>query len=141
MQQGTASAIPTSVTQETVNNLATGIRQRSSYASEQPSEKRAPTPVERESSDMSTARAVVLTVSVLGVLSFSVFAVMFGARYPFFGFHGNMEEATTSCWQTAILFGVVAIFAIFPSVTNAVGGWRRAHSLHKKHVLPGAYRR
>lgn len=119
----------------------TGIRQRAAYAGTGNEELNAPALEEEDSSDMSPFRAIILVVSFLGVISFCILGSLFGARYAFFGFHGNMEEAAKSCWQTAVLFGVVAVMAVLPSITNALHKWQKLRSIHRKHVLPSVYRR
>lgn len=123
---------------------STGLRKRASYVSLQ--EERVLTTEGgvgegEENGGVSSIRTIILVVSVLGVVSFSFLASLFGAEYEFFGFHGNMEEAASSCWQTALLFAVISVIAAFPSITALLSSWKRAYSLKKKHVLPGGYRR
>lgn len=98
-------------------------------------------PFETDAAPMSTARAIIITISLLGVICFSALATLFNARYPFFAFHGNMEDAASSCWQTVALFAIIAIIAIFPSFANIYSSRQKAKALQKEHVLPGAYRR
>lgn len=121
------------------HSLGTGIRQRSSYANAVQSEGQTAEPPEE--TGMSNVRAVFLVVSLLGIVSFSGLAMLFSARYAFVGFHGNMEEAAASCWQTAVLFGFVAIVSAFPSLTNAISAKSRAYALNKKYTLPSVHRR
>lgn len=123
------------------DGLGTGIRQRNSYANAGQSELRTAGDDPPEAAGMSTVRAVFIVVSLLGVVSFSGLAMLFGARYAFVGFHGNMEEAAASCWQTAVLFGVVAVVSAFPSLTNAISAKSRAYALKKKYTLPSVHRR
>eukprot|EP00177_Eucheuma_denticulatum_P000206 GFKZ01000360.1.p4 GENE.GFKZ01000360.1~~GFKZ01000360.1.p4 ORF type:complete len:132 (-),score=18.71 GFKZ01000360.1:3576-3971(-) len=91
--------------------------------------------------NMGTVRAIALVISMVGVATFSALAVMFGERYAFFGFHGNMEEAAASCWQTATLFGVVATCAAFPSLISLLSSRSRIHAANKKYSLPTMYKR
>lgn len=90
---------------------------------------------------MNALRACFLVVSLLGVVCFSTLAVLFGARYAFFGFRGNMEEAAASCWETALLFGLVAVVSGLPSVSGAISARSKAYALRKKQTLPSFYRR
>jgi len=128
------------MSQETSSILGTELRQRTSNATQRPHEHRSTSSEPPNSSGMSTARGIALTVSLLGLLSFSVLGMSFGSRYAFFGFHGNMEEAAKSCWETAILFAVIAVFSAFPSITGSISAKLRRYSLDKKHKLPGGYR-
>lgn len=119
------------------NSLGTGIRQRNIHANLDKSASGTDDDDQLgHSSHMSTLRAVILIVSVLGVSTFSSLAMVFGARYAFVGFHGNMEDAANSCWQTAALFAIVALISAFPSLTSAFYARSRAHALHKKYTLP-----
>lgn len=93
-----------------------------------------------EGESAGTVRTLIIAVSLCGVLCFCVLATMFNARYPFFAFQGNMEEAAASCWQTAALFAIVAVVALFPSLVSFISSRHKAHVLQKKHVLPGGYR-
>lgn len=98
-------------------------------------------PEQSSSSNMDSVRSVVVVISLLGVISFSTLAYFFSTRYNFLGFHGNMEEAASSCRQTAVLFGITAFIAIFPTLTALFKAKKKAQVLKRKQVLPGNYRR
>lgn len=98
-------------------------------------------PFNSEAPTLSMVRTFAIGISLLGVLCFAVLAILFNARYPFFDFRGNMEEAATSCRQTAILFSVFALVAIAPPLVNLFSSRQKAKLLQRKHILPGAYRR
>lgn len=134
MKQTTALKVPTGEIRQR-NNTPTG---------QTPPENAQPftnDPFNPEAASLTVARTVAIVISLLGVLCFAILAIMFNARYPFFAFRGNMEEAAASCKQTAILFFVVALIAIAPPLANFFSMQQKAKSLQKKHVLPGAYRR
>lgn len=139
MQNG--SKLVVGRTNERSTSLQNGIRQRALPTATGMSEHRTPALDEPEPSNMNAVRGTILIISLLGVVSFATLAVLFSARYAFFGFRGNMEQATTSCWETAFLFGVIAVAAAVPSVSGAFKNWYKARLLRKKQVLPGAYRR
>lgn len=84
---------------------------------------------------------LVFWVCATGALTFSTLSVCFGRRYAFFKFHGDMEQAAESCLETAVLFGIGAVFAISPSISKAVREKRRQIRNFQKLVLPGGYRR
>lgn len=88
-----------------------------------------------------TPRIIFSIVCALGFVCFALLTTLFDARYQFFAFHGNMEDAAASCRKTAIIFAVLALIAFLPSISNCLIARQRALSLQKKHVLPGAYRR
>lgn len=88
-----------------------------------------------------TPRIIFSIVCVLGFVCFALLTTLFDARYQFFAFHGNMEDAAASCRKTAIIFAALAFVAFLPSISNCLVARQRALSLQKKHVLPGAYRR
>lgn len=88
-----------------------------------------------------TPRIIFSIVCSLGFVCFAILTTLFDARYQFFAFRGNMEDAATSCRKTAFIFAVLAIVAFLPSISNCLLARQRAFSLQKKHVLPGAYRR
>lgn len=139
MQNGSTTVVGR--TNERSTSLQNGIRQRAMPTTVSMSEHRKPALDEPEPSNMSAVQGTILIISSLGVVSFTTLAALFSARYAFFGFRGNMEQAATSCWQTAFLFGIIAVAAAVPSVSGAFRAWRKARLLRKKQVLPVAYRR
>lgn len=121
--------------------LNTGIRQRNPAPASN-SDRHSKVDIDApQPGHMGTVRAIALVISLVGIISFSALAVMFGARYAFFGFHGNMEEAAASCWQTAALFGVVAACTAFPSLISLLSSRSRIHAANKKYSLPTMYKR
>lgn len=126
---------------ESLPGLATGIRQRAT-ATNSSLKKRSDFEIDaEEQSSMGSLRSVILVVAVLGIVSFSGLAMLFSTRYAFIGFRGNMEEAATSCWQTAIMFAIVALFTAFPSMTSVFTARTRAYAMQKKYTLPTVNRR